>query len=105
LYGVSVKNNSLPSTEATWQSYTMKLISKLKPESKAEVAKSIAGFCRQHKSKTSDAMPDSEPHPTSGLCWKHICVIARVGSDKFNRQSQKVNLKSILVRRKNGIFE
>ena len=105
LYGYGIKASSLPESEASWQSYTMKLVQRLKPESKQEVSRAISSLCRMHKKMTSDPIPDAEPHPQSGYCWRDISIIAIVGSNKFDRQLQKVNNRSIAARRKNGVYE
>jgi hypothetical protein len=50
-------------------------------------------------------MPDDEPDPKSGFCWKTLYTAAKVGGDKFGRQTQKMGKQALLVRMKNGIKE
>jgi len=50
-------------------------------------------------------MPDDEPDPQSGFCWKTLYIAAKIGGNKFGRQSQKMVTKAIQVRMKNGILK
>jgi hypothetical protein len=50
-------------------------------------------------------MPEDEPDPTSGFCWKTLYMAAKVGGNKFGRQSQKMTTKALVARMKNGIKE
>jgi predicted phosphoadenosine phosphosulfate sulfurtransferase len=103
LYGCGLSDEDLPHGK-TWQQHTLDLLSNLEESAKPEVASAIAALMNQHRSRTSDAIPDDKPHSISGYCWKSLCIVAKVGSDKFGRQSQKVTTKAIAVRRKNGIL-
>jgi predicted phosphoadenosine phosphosulfate sulfurtransferase len=103
LYGVAIK--SLPETYKSWRDMTMHMLDRVRESDRAEVAKAIAGYIGVHRSRTKEAMPDAEPHPVSGCCWKDVCAVAVIGSDKFGRQSQNALLKASHARRKNGIFK
>jgi hypothetical protein len=83
----------------------MKMVAKVKPSERAEVTSAILSYISIHKSRTEESMPDEKRHHISGCCWKDICAVAIIGSDKFGRQSQNASLKACLARRKNGIFE
>ena len=97
MYAYGLADEDLPEG-MTWRSFTLKLTEALDKESKPEVAQAIQGFIGMHYKRTNDPIPDGEPSPKSGLCWKYLCKIARVGSDKFARQSQKVNSLCIAAR-------
>jgi len=59
-----------------------------------------------HRNRTGNAaMPDDEPHPQSGFCWKILYTAAKIGGNKFGRQFQKMSTKALLERQKNGILE
>jgi predicted phosphoadenosine phosphosulfate sulfurtransferase len=103
LYACGLSDEDLPHGK-TWQQHTLDLVSRLEESAKPEVADAISSLMGMHRSRTNDAMPDDQPHPLSGYCWKFICVVAKVGSNKFGRQAQKVNNKAIAARRKNGIL-
>lgn len=87
----------------TWRERTLEAMDKLEPRARAEVAVAIRSCIRVHESRSSDPIPDAEPHPLSGYCWKFLYIPAKVGSDKFGRQSQKVWRLAVYERRKRGI--
>jgi predicted phosphoadenosine phosphosulfate sulfurtransferase len=102
LYACGLSDEDLPHGK-TWQQYTLDLVEKLDESAKPEVAAAISSLMGMHRSRTSDPLPDDEPHLLSGYCWKFICIVAKVGSNKFDRQLQKVNSKAISARVKNGV--
>lgn len=103
LYACGLSDEDLPHGK-TWKEYTFDLVGKLDEAAKPEVTDAISDLMGMHRRRTNDPIPDDEPHPLSGYCWKSICVVAKVGSNKFGRQSQKVNNRAIAARRKNGIL-
>lgn len=103
LYGIGMTGASLPEGAESWEAYTFQLIDQLAPSARADVAKGIQNCIRNHKSRTFDPLPDAEPHPGSGYCWKGMCVIAQIGGNKLDRQAQKVRGKALEARKKRGI--
>lgn len=105
LYGVGVSEDDLPEGK-TWREFTMNALANLTPESRREAADAIAGCISSHNKRTnSRPIPDDEPDPQSGFCWKTLYIAAKVGGNKFGRQSQKMTTKAIQARMKNGIFK
>jgi len=101
LYACGISDEDLPAGK-TWREYTMLLTKRLQPESRSEVSSAIASLIKLHQQHTTDPIPDASPHDRSGYCWKDLCLIAKVGGDKFGRQSQKVNKRAIMHRIKMG---
>jgi len=93
LYGFGLSDQDLPAG-LTWQQHTMDLLEGLEGKSKAEVAECIRKLCSVHRNRTSEPIPDADPHHETGYCWKDICIVARVGGNKFGRQFRKVNTKA-----------
>lgn len=105
LYGTAVSDSDLPDG-MTWRELTMNTIAGLQPGSKQEAAEAIARCINIHKNRASGRpMPDDEPDPQSGFCWKTLYIAAKVGGNKFDRQFQKMGMKALLVRQKNGILK
>jgi predicted phosphoadenosine phosphosulfate sulfurtransferase len=105
LYGTAVSENDLPEG-MTWRELTMNTLAGLQPKSKQEAAEAIASCISIHKKRASGRpMPDDEPDPQSGFCWKTLYIAAKIGGNKFDRQCQKMRTKALLERRKNGILE
>lgn len=104
MYGFSVQDDDLPEGE-TWQSHTINTMKKLQPAARKDVAKAIHSLVTIHTRRTKDPMPDADPHPLSGACWKQAFIVAKVGGDKFGRQSQKISSKALMERRKRGIYK
>ena len=84
---------------------TFAAIEQLDAKSKKEVARSIKDCFSIHKKRSKQAMPDETPDPLSGFCWKTLYLAAKVGGNKFNRQTQKMQNKALMARMKNGIKE
>jgi len=104
LYGCGVKNDDLPEG-MTWRDLTFQAIEKLDERSRKDVAHAIKMCIGIHQNRSKSPMPDEKADPMSGFCWKTLYTVAKVGGDKFNRQSQKMTSKALSERRKNGIFE
>lgn len=105
LYGCGVTDEALPEG-MTWRELTLSTLQKLAPESKQEAAEAIAMCVSNHRNRTGNAaMPDDEPHPQSGFCWKILYTAAKIGGNKFGRQFQKMSTKALLERQKHGILE
>lgn len=105
LYGTAVSDSDLPEG-MTWRELTMNALALLQPGSKQEAAEAITSCISIHKKRASGRpMPDDEPDPQSGFCWKTLYIAAKIGGDKFGRQQQKMRNKALQVRAKNGILE
>jgi predicted phosphoadenosine phosphosulfate sulfurtransferase len=104
LYGCAIKDDDLPEG-MTWRELTMSSMQKLDPRSRKEVAQAIRSCLSQHKNRSGAELPDEIPDPISGFCWKTLYIAAKVGGDKFGRQSQKMSNKAMMVRNKNGILK
>jgi len=102
LYGCGVSNNDLPEG-MTWRELTMNALASLTPIARQEASEAIAGCVNVHR-KLADGqpMPDDEPNPKSGYCWKTLYIAAKIGGNKFGRQSQKMSMKAIKARVAHG---
>lgn len=100
LYGTGVKDKDLPEG-MTWRDLVFQTISKLTPVSKKEVADAIKVCLNIHRGRSDNPMPDAEPDSGSGFCWKTLYIAAKVGGNKFARQSQKMSNKALAERVKN----
>jgi predicted phosphoadenosine phosphosulfate sulfurtransferase len=105
LYGCSVKADDLPEG-TTWKDLTLNRLQQLDPRSRAEAAKAIQSCITNHKNRGGGpTIPDVEPDPLTGHSWKNLFIAAKVGGDKFGRQTQKMTNNAIRARKKNGIFK
>lgn len=102
LYGIGQGDEDKPA-DMTWESYALALIKQLDQKAAADVATGIRNCVRAHAARSHDPIPDAEPHPVSGFCWKSICTIARIGGNKLDRQAQKVRSRALAERSKRGI--
>lgn len=108
LYGVGIKEDSLP-VGKTWKQHTMETIDKLIGATKRDVAAATASLIRQHSgcyarsTFTERPIPDGEPDPVSGMCWRTIYTVAAAGGNKFGRQLQKATNKANQTRKKNRL--
>lgn len=104
MYGCSIKDDDLPEG-MTWQEYTMQTLSRLPDGAKKEVANVLKQCLGIHRSRSKNPMPESEPDPLSGFCWKTLSIAPKIGGDKFGRTSQKLTSKGLQERMKRGIHE
>lgn len=103
LYGYGVQEEDLPPGQ-TWRSWTLSLTRSLQPSSRREVAEAIRAGVVAHQNRAGPvAIPDADPHPISGFCWKTLCIVAQAGGNKFDRQGQKMKNAALAERRKRGI--
>lgn len=103
LYGCGVKDSDLPEG-MTWQELTIAALRKLPKGAAAEAAGAIKACLTQHRNRTKGGvMPDDEPDPLSGFCWKTLYIAAKVGGDKFGRQAQKMRNKALVERIKRNV--
>lgn len=102
LYACGVSDEDLPEGK-TWRELTMETMMRLDSRARSEVAEAISKMIRAHRNRSSNELPDDVPDPLSGFCWKSIYTIAKVGGDKFGRQTQKVTKRAIEERIRNGI--
>lgn len=106
LYGSRMSGDTtleLPPEFKTWKAYAMAKMAALAPQARKEVADGIHACVRVHENRSNDQLPDEEPHPMTGYCWREIAVIAIIGGNKLGRQSQKVMERAIHVRAANGV--
>ena len=102
LYGFALDEDAKPE-DMTWEQYTMELLERLEVSARAEVTDAIRTNIGVHKRYTNDPIPDAIPHPRSGYSWKVLCVPAVIGSNKFDRQKQKVWNMAQLNRTAQGV--
>ena len=103
LYAVGVENDDLPDG-LTWREWTMQTLRALPVSSQQEAAFAIQVGMKNHAKRTGGApLPDEEPHPLSGFCWKGMYLAAKIGGNKFGRVQQKIGNNAIKVRRRNGV--
>lgn len=86
----------------TWQEYLNVVIDSYDHDAKNEVKKTVNGYIRAHKKKTTQPIHDSEPHPISGVSWQWLCTVATRGDFK-GRMSGTMNSSAIKQREKLGI--
>ena len=104
LYGCGVADDDKPEG-MSWREITMQAMSKLEASSRKEVAEAIASCISIHRKRSDEPMPDDEPDPKSGFCWKTLYTAAKIGGNKFGRQQQKMANKALAERRKRGILK
>lgn len=104
LYGCAISDEDLPEG-MTWRELTLKTLKALPPESRQEASAAIEACMTSHGKRSKAAMPDDTPDALSGFCWKTLYIAARVGGDKFGRQSQKMQNKARHERMRRGITE
>lgn len=104
IYGFGVKDTDLPIGQS-WRELTIAGMRQLSPESRREVADAIKTCLTVHGNRTNRPIPDGEPDPDSGFCWKTLYIAAKVGGNKFGRQMQKMCGKALTERRKRGILK
>lgn len=105
LYGCGVKDDDLPEG-MTWRELTMNALSNLKAGSRKEAAEAISSCITSHRNRTNGrSMPDDEPDPQSGFCWKTLYIAAKIGGNKFDRQHQKMQNNALNERKKRGILK
>jgi predicted phosphoadenosine phosphosulfate sulfurtransferase len=103
LYGIGVSPTLRPGQ--TWQLKTRQELDRLEPTSRREVEEVINDAITNHRLYAGDAddVPDAEPHPRSGFCWRQLHKAALRGNNKHNRTSQLIHQMATTARRKNGI--
>jgi len=104
LYACGVSDEDLPEG-MNWRGLTMTTMMKLDERARAEVADAISRLITTHRNRSSNPLPDEIPDPQSGFCWRSLYTVAKVGGDKFGRQSQKIIKRALEERRKNGITQ
>ena len=101
LYGIGVGEEDLPAG-TTWRQWTMATLRALPPGQQQEAAFAIRVCLNIHKNRSAAPVPDLEPDPASGMCWKTLYLAAKIGGNKFGRVQQKMLNKAIQVRKKTG---
>jgi predicted phosphoadenosine phosphosulfate sulfurtransferase len=103
LYAVGVSDEDLPHG-LTWRAWTMQTLRGLPADSQREAAAAIRACLISHRTRAGGrAIPDEQPDPLSGFCWKTLYIAAKVGGNKFNRQMQKMQNVALAERRRRGI--
>jgi predicted phosphoadenosine phosphosulfate sulfurtransferase len=106
LYGTGSKAEDAKPANMSWRAYTMFLVDQLDVKSKSEVGEALKSLAAGHRGRAGgDVMPDADPHPVSGFCWRFLCKLAMIGGNKFGRQQQKVANLALAERKKRGILE
>jgi predicted phosphoadenosine phosphosulfate sulfurtransferase len=104
LYAGSISDEDLPHG-MTWRTFTLAKVKALQPSARQETAEAIRSCLRLHRHRSAAPMPDEAPDPLSGFCWKTLYIVAKVGGDKFDRQSQKMRNIAMRERRSRGILK
>ena len=103
LYGIGVSDDDLP-TGMTWREWTLETLKLLPPANRQEAAAAIRVALSIHRNRAGNStIPDAEPHPISGFCWKLLYIPAKVGGNKFGRIQQRITNAAINERRKRGL--
>jgi len=105
LPSVQGQGDGIPAGAGTWRDAVLQGLDALPPANRAEVARAVASAMSVHRGRSCEVLPDTEPDPLSGVCWREIFPVVKVGSNKFNRQGQRIEAKFLANRRKNGILE
>ena len=103
LYGMKLGSSAEPPAGLTWRSWMQQLMDKLDEDNRREVMIVTNMAVKCHYRYTKDPVPDAEPHPRSGFCWRTLIIPALAGGNKLNRQKQKVFNSAMNVRQANGV--
>jgi len=82
LYGYGASDEQMKPAGLSWREFITKKINEYPVKDRAQCAKGIRRFLDDHAMKTKDPLPDSEPHPESGVCWMTIAKIVLKGDLK-----------------------
>ena len=102
LYGCGVSDKDKVNGK-TWKEMVFEEIDRMDDKAKKEVAEGLRACMVMHSRYTDDAIPDEIEHEQSGFSWKSLYTMAKVGGNKFNRQSQKLMKRATDYRIKAGI--
>lgn len=86
----------------SWKDYTLLLISRHEPSTRAIVSKKVEKLIQQHQKKTDRPVPEDKPDLMSGLSWKFMSQLAMRG-DLKGRLAQKTAFNGLQEARKQGI--
>jgi len=76
--------------DMTWQEVIAGVIKRWPPQVGADIAYRIKAMIDLHNRDTGGAsIPDSDPHPVSGVCWEMLHTVA-VRGDLKNRRDRKL---------------
>jgi len=104
LYAVGVVQEDLPEG-MTWRQWALATLQLLPEVSRREAAYAMKVAISIHQNMVGqDPIPDAEPHPISGFCWKLLYIPAKIGGNKFGRVQQKITNKAIQERKRRGIY-
>jgi predicted phosphoadenosine phosphosulfate sulfurtransferase len=88
----------------TWKEYMHIIIDSYEHDSKNLVKKTINRYIRYHNTSTKQSIPEEEPHPLSGICYKLLCNIAIKG-DMKERQRSKIQANQLKMKNKLGLSQ
>ena len=88
----------------TFRQYLKVILESYSAKPRNDVKKTINQYIRYHKSKTSQPLPEDEPHPVSGASWQFLCRVTMRGDFK-GRQTSSLTALAQNQRKKLGISE
>ena len=97
-------SNGYKPEQTSWREHIDNVLGTYEGEGRATVTKNINAIIRAHQSKTDDVIPDDQPHPLTGLCWKFLSKMVTRGDFK-NRVSQMLIDEAGKAQRSIGITQ
>lgn len=91
LYGYRMED--LPPGVTSWRSMVDRFLARQSPEVRLQTGRRILAEIKRHKLLTTDAIPETEGHPSSGLHWRFLATLASRGDTKGRRMAC-VNLQN-----------
>lgn len=103
-HGLYTGTNIEKEAHVKWSEYTLALLSKMSPETRKLVKKSMSKIVTWHKNQTDYPIAESEKDscPLTGISWEFLARIAIRGDSKA-RNLQKVTVLSQKARKRAGI--
>jgi predicted phosphoadenosine phosphosulfate sulfurtransferase len=75
-------NNFKPPPGMTWRTWMQSQLLRWNDDDRGAIANSIKLIMEDHRSKTTDPIPDTDPHAMSGASWRVLAMIAIRGDLK-----------------------
>lgn len=94
LYGAGGKGKLSPPDGMTYQEAITYYLSRHPDSVQAFTAKRLQQWMRAHKRATHDPIPDTDPHPSTGLSWSYMLRVAMRG-DLKGRENPLTRLKFV----------
>ena len=82
IYGHGGADTAMKPPSLSWREFINRKIEEFPEKDRAKCAKGIQRLLDDHAMYTKDPLPDSEPHPASGLCWMAVAKLAIRGDIK-----------------------